>query len=373
MPARTTSRQASSEPRVLFLYGEETLLAEEIVADLRRSFFTSAEEEREGFFRFSLRETSWIAIIEALQTGSLFYVGKKMALVVAEEEEEASEETTEEADVGASRAVLTPFEEERLRQLITSMGQQEKLIIYYPGRIDRNNSLYRFLHSLGPAGVEIKECRQLKGLALRKWVVDRLAQQRMRMSEEAINCLIDATGPDLRSLAQELEKLVLYCQGKKEIELEDVAAVCPAIRAYQQYELTQALEEGNRKAALQALSKLLEDKRGKEYTVGALAQFFRELLLARRWLAEGKNEVQIFEQVRPGLQRFAPEFIRKKRDVFFQAVKDWDEEDLAELLRKLRTVDQASKSGSDLVDVMLFELINWFFDKRETEVAFVSV
>lgn len=374
MPARTSSKPTSSEAKVLFLYGEETLLAEEMIDDLRKSFFTSPEEEREGFFRFFLNETNWLTIIETLQTGSLFFSGKKMALVILpEEEEEGGEKTKEEGEGRPTQAVLTPLEEERLREFIASMERQERLIIYYPGRLDRNNRLYRFFSSLDPSCVEAKECRQLKGLALRNWVVNRLARQRMRMTEEAINCLIDATGNDLRSIARELEKLVLYCQEKKEIELEDVAAVCPAIRAYQHYELTQALEEGNRKAALQALSKLLEDKKGKEYTVGALAQFFRELLLARQWLAEGKREVQIFEQLRPQLQRLNPEFIRQKRDLFFRAVKVWNEADLASLLSKLQVVDQSIKGGSDLAEVLLFELIIWFLDKRETGIAFATV
>ena len=358
-----TKKSGSSQPAIYFLHGEATFLAEEMLSELRRRLFALPEEANQNFFRYYLKETSWTEIIENLRTGELFPTRKKLILVILPAEREEKNEKEEKNTSNKGREYLTPSEEKLISAYVADPAPETILIVYYPGRINKNSRIYRLWHSFAPSQVEEKEFNLLRGKQLENWVHNRLGGRGKRISPEALSCLLEATGADLQLLAIELDKLCVYTGSRKQVELEDVAALCPTVRSHREYELTQALEQGARNRGFRLLTRLLEEK-SEEYVVGILVQFCRELLLAKEWLDEGKDEEEVFRALRPQIQPAFDSFW-EKREAFIRAVCSLSKADLVFALSKLHSLDQALKMGTSFPQINIEEFLSWYFERRE--------
>lgn len=337
--------------RIYFFYGEESFLAEERIEAIRSTFL--AEEKEGAFFRFSPEETSWIEIIESLRTGDLFHPGRKLVLVSVPEGMENS---------------LTKEEENLWRDYLASPRPEVVLIVYYSGRLDKNSKLYQLFQSGRSSHFKEEEFKSLKVHELKNWIKARLEKQGKRISSEALEVLLDAVGNDLRILSKELDKLCLYSYQTKNIDLEDVAALCPSVRSVREYELVESLETGSASKAFQVMSKLLDEASEPEKVVGAIANFFKDLLLAREWLDQGQTEEAVFHKLRPWIKESYGGFYRNKIKQFRSAVFSLSEADLKEALAKLHSIDQAIKSGAkEQSDILIDEFLGWYFERRRNK------
>lgn len=335
--------------QIYFFYGEASFLAEERIEAIQSTFL--ADEKEGPFFRFSLEESDWIEIIESLRTGDLFHSGRQLVLVTVPEGMENS---------------LVKDEENLWRAYLESPRPEVVLIIYYSGSLDRNSKLYHLFQSGRSPYLKIEEFKLLKGRELQDWIKNRLQKQGKRISPAALVALLDAVGHDLRVLSKEIEKLCLYCHQTKNIELEDVAALCPSVRSVREYELIESLETGSASKAFQVLSRLLDEGSEPEIIVGAIAQYLKDLLLAREWLDQGKSEEAIFHKLRPWIKESYRDFYQMKLNQFFRAVFSLSEVDLNQAIAKLRFIDQALKSGAkEQLDVLIVEFLSWYFERRK--------
>jgi DNA polymerase-3 subunit delta len=163
------------------------------------------------------------------------------------------------------------------------------------------------------------------------------------MPLNAADALIEIVGTDAGRLANEIEKLALYCGSRKTIAVEDIEQLCGPTAERSVFLMNDLIAEGKTDQALQTLETLLRTDRSAEYTmVGVLAFSLRRLLKARSLADAGYNESQILQAcgIYPGLaERFLGQFRR------FTVAK------LRKLLNELTETDLASKTG--LGDVKL--------------------
>ena len=90
-------------------------------------------------------------------------------------------------------------------------------------------------------------CTGLEGSRLHQWVAHTVTQAGYRITEEAIQGLLQEQEADLHTLQQELAKLCTYVGASGEISLHDVQAVSPASRLHSVFALADAL--GTRRSA----------------------------------------------------------------------------------------------------------------------------
>jgi DNA polymerase-3 subunit delta len=90
-------------------------------------------------------------------------------------------------------------------------------------------------------------CTGLEGSKLHQWVAQTVTTAGYRITEEAIQSLLQDQEADLHTLQQELAKLCTYVGASGEIGLHDVHAVSPASRLHSVFALTDAL--GTRRSA----------------------------------------------------------------------------------------------------------------------------
>jgi DNA polymerase-3 subunit delta len=105
---------------------------------------------------------------------------------------------------------------------------------------------------------------------LQAWVKRSLAPHGIEVSPEALGLLQDLVETDTLLLANELEKLALYCTQTRRVEREDVEAVLGRTRAVEVWALTGAIEDGRPELAVAALRRLLGQGAAVPMLVGTL-------------------------------------------------------------------------------------------------------
>lgn len=195
---------------------------------------------------------------------------------------------------------------------------------------------------------------------------------------EAIAELVTRVGPNLRALASEIEKLVLYVGGRPEISLEDVQVLTTRQKLAQAFALGEALGERNLGKLMRVLDQELWEIRAgidrKKSEIGLLYGLLskvRALLMLKdlrnRGILKPARDYNSFKSqlervpatALPDDRRFNP--LASHPFVLFQAMRQTDNYELPELIRAMSVLLQANvqlvSSGLDEAIVLQKALI----------------
>jgi len=148
--------------------------------------------------------------------------------------------------------------------------------------MDDKNRYERLTETLGEHCGMVELARVSDEDAMR-WAVGVAHEAGVRMEPDAARELVDALGADMMLVASELEKLLLYVQGKGRITLGDVETMVLGAKQRSLYELTDAISARDRARALALLHGLLNSSdAGEDAAIGhlyMLARTFRQMLV----------------------------------------------------------------------------------------------
>ncbi len=122
--------------------------------------------------------------------------------------------------------------------------------------MDDKNRFERLTETLGEHCGMVELARVNDEDAMR-WLVSTANEAGVRMEPDAARELVDALGADMMMISSELEKLLLYTEGKKKITLGDVETMVLGAKQRSLYELTDAISARDRARALALLHGLL--------------------------------------------------------------------------------------------------------------------
>ncbi|OPX25324.1 MAG: DNA polymerase III subunit delta [Planctomycetales bacterium 4484_123] len=129
---------------------------------------------------------------------------------------------------------------------------------------------------------EVFDCSCPAYDALPGWI-SKLARARGKtISREAAEVLAEWIGPDLARLDSELEKLALFVGRRSTVSADDVAAAVVATAGPEPFALTNAIEAGDLKGALEALDDLLSTRGDEFRALGLIGWMLRSSLQGRR-------------------------------------------------------------------------------------------
>lgn len=242
---------------------------------------------------------------EALQTLPFFGSGKAVWLrncnFLGEERAALAREVTE--TLGELAQELKEFSWQNVRLLVSA------------GKVDKRKTFYKTLEKLG--SVELFESwsdsdSDWQGQA-HAFILGALKEAGREISTEALSALIDNVGPHPRSLASEVEKLILYVGHRPRVELADVQAAVTRDKRARAFALADALGDRHLPRLLRCLDEeiweIRRDPQRSEIGLlyGLISKvrvliFVRELL-SRKWL---KPETD-FGRFRSQLSRIPPE------------------------------------------------------------------
>ena len=148
--------------------------------------------------------------------------------------------------------------------------------------MDDKNRFERLTETLGQHCGMVELARVNEEDAMR-WVEATAQEQGAHVEADAARELVDALGEDMMMIASELEKLLLYTEGRGKITLGDVETMVLSAKQRSLYELTDAISARDRTKALALLQGLLNNSdAGEDAAIGhlyLLARTFRQMLV----------------------------------------------------------------------------------------------
>jgi len=145
---------------------------------------------------------------------------------------------------------------------------------------------------------------------LNRWVRTQAEELGYSIAEEAAALLVERTGPNLREIRTELEKLTLGKLPRKRIEEEDILALTEDTRSESPFQLPQAVGRGNSCEALRVLRKNLQQGEPPVLLFNLVVRHLRMLQRARNLRAAGFSKKEVEGRIRI-YPRQADEFWRQ--------------------------------------------------------------
>jgi DNA polymerase-3 subunit delta len=148
--------------------------------------------------------------------------------------------------------------------------------------MDDKNRFERLTETLGQHCGMVELARVNEEDAMR-WAVTTAQEGGARLDPDAARELVDALGADMMLISSELDKLLLYTQGRARITLGDVETMVLGAKQRSLYELTDAISARDKVRALALLHGLLNSSdAGEDAAIGhlyMLARTFRQMLV----------------------------------------------------------------------------------------------
>lgn len=200
----------------------------------------------------------------------------------------------------ASSAAVTEALAELAEELKKFSWQNVRLLIS-AGKVDKRKVFYKTLDKIGSVenfsawSADDKDWTERAEAAART----SFRQREKEVSEDALAELINRVGPNARQLESEVEKLCLFADGRKRVELADVAAICSRNKTARAFALGDALGDRNLPALLRRLdeelwaTKFEKDKSEIGLLYGLIgkvrAMLFLKEMLREGWVKEARD------------------------------------------------------------------------------------
>ncbi len=299
-----------SAPHVVAILGADSYRAETALQQtLKKAGFGVAAEDVQVFRG---DETSWVRVIDAARTGSLFTSRRAVVVRGAEALKGEGEEMT---------AYL-------------SEPSPDVLLVLLAGKPDKRRTVWK---RIGDSATVV-DAEPLKGRALHAFVADEVRRRGLKLSPDGLTELLDLVGQDLRRLMGELDKLQAFSPGPSPLGAADVARVLGRGLARPLYRLSDAMMGKDTVTVLLLLEERLEEGEPAQRLLATLHRSVRQTRAARALVAARASRDELVSRL--GIPPF------KAGDVA-DAARRWSESELKEAALALSQADRLMKTGGD--------------------------
>ena len=175
----------------------------------------------------------------------------------------------------------------RLGELLDGKLPEWAFLLLTAVQVDRRTKLFKRFEELGAAsfvGMERDRYGKVDRDSLLNFISQRLGQAGKNIEPQARDMIVARSGDDLRTLQQELDKLLLYAADRPAIRPQDVDAVVADHGEGWIFDLTRAIGDRDALGALGQLSRLMAQGDHPLKILGTIAGEVRRLLTARQIL-----------------------------------------------------------------------------------------
>ncbi len=252
---------------VYLLLGPEVFLRQRAVTLLRKILLGEGSLAL-NYSEFSAGDTP---IQEILATANTFPMLSKVRMVLLSDLE-----------------TLEATAQEVLSAYIREAGGKTVLILSAEN-LDRRTTFFRMLRDHAC----VVDLAKPKGLAMLRWAEDWIHARGYGISPGALRKLVDLAGSDLQTLANEIEKILIFCDNTKTIPETAVSELVRGSRQHSIFELTDAVGKRDKARALQLLSNLLDLGEPPLVILSMLGRHFRQILIVKDLQSRGKAASEI--------------------------------------------------------------------------------
>jgi len=336
--------EAASPRAGYFLYGEEPWFSEAALERLKADLLPDGEAPE----TFHLDETKWPEVLDAARTSPFLFAPRRLVVVRFPEPASGADKPPKGKKRGRRDpdALFPEAVQAAIQAYFADPPAGTVLVVVFPGHEKAGGGIVRFFRSLAGENLEVQEGRKLKRDALLMWIADRARALGTTIDQDAAERLAEFANGDLRRLSSELEKLSVATAGRSRIAAADVDALTVSVRSYQNYELVDALMDGDASRALAICGRQLESREKPTAVVGRLADFFRGLAWAKDRLAAGTiTPPGVFEELFPYIKKEWVGLYTRKSGALFRLLDGLTDRELARILGDLVRVDGLMKTS----------------------------
>lgn len=160
--------------------------------------------------------------------------------------------------------------------------------VFVEAETDKRSRLYKAIQSRGCA-VEFPVQNES---TLKRWILGMVKKENKKISETALNLLLEKTGSDMENIRKETEKLFCYCMEKEVITEADIEAICTRQISSHIFDMVNAMADQKQKKALELYYELLALKEPPMRILFLVTRQFNLLMQVKELAAKGcQNKV----------------------------------------------------------------------------------
>ena len=169
---------------------------------------------------------------------------------------------------------------ERLASILAERAPTTVLCLVAHAKVPDRNEVLVAVKQLGGSVIFHPA---IKGRELRAWVEREVASRKLRLGPGSVDHVIRVAGPDLGSIASELDKLVAFADGRA-LSITDLRAAVAGDESAGLYETLNDLVGTTPAKGAESIDRLLSEGRAGQYLLAILAGQIRDLVLAQAHL-----------------------------------------------------------------------------------------
>ncbi len=296
---------------VYYFAGPDTLQKDEALMQLQKAFL-AGDDSGFNIDKFDGETADAAQVLNAVQT--LAFLGGRRLVVLRRVQEMAA------------------ADKNRLADALPKLPEANCLVILSDEKADARSVLVQAVKSVGVVHVFWTPFEN----QMPAWVAERAQVMGKEIKREAVHALLEAVGPNLQDLSHELEKLCLYVNDRKTIELSDVEASGGQQKTLQFMEWDRAFWQKDSVKALGLLNMMRSQGQPPEALLAQLVRIFQKIFLGKTLVAE-KKQSEMWDRLWIRL--------RQPQQEFQQALSLYSWKELMTSLEKLLQAERDLKTG----------------------------
>ena len=176
------------------------------------------------------------------------------------------------------------------------------------------------------------------------------AQNKIKISPQSINFIVERSRKNRVSLRGELDKIKIFCKKKLSIELDDILKLTNSSENYNISELTDQCLAKNTKKTIHILN---ENISSVEDNILIIKSFLYKL----KRLKKLKEEIRIKKSSELAISSFRPPIFWKEKDIIKQQLKILSLTDIQLFIKKINNLELLIKKNSNLSNQIVNDFI----------------
>jgi DNA polymerase-3 subunit delta len=237
---------------------------------------------------------------------------------------------------------------DQLAAYLPQLPETTFLVFVEEESLPASHPILKVAKAEGKARAHVHDYKPPKDWALPGWIQERAASKKGSLSTKAIELLVVLIGPDLRLLDLEIDKLLLYADGRQ-VTSEDVLALVSRAREANIFDLVDCVGRRETDRALRLLHRFLaDDPSAALYLLAMLARQIRILIQVSELQSEFRGKDEIVHRL-----KLHPYVVEKA----MAQARNFGMSQLEAAHQRLVQTDWAIKTGEQEADLALDMLI----------------
>lgn len=217
------------------------------------------------------------------------------------------------------------------------------ILVFVEEETDKRGKLFKKVKELG----YVSEMAEQTPATLGKWIVGLLGAEGKKITREALDYFLAASGTDMNHIHAELQKLMSYAMDREEITIEDINEVCSTQTVSKIFDMIDAMGNKNRTQTLKLYYDMIEVKEPPMRILYMLARQFNIMLQVKELKRNGVDSKEI-----AGKLALAPFVVNKA----VRQVERFKTREIKQALAQCVKVEEDVKNGR-LEDKIAVEMI----------------